>query len=205
MSLEAKLATLITEASFEPLTSSQADSFAKYIELFLKWNQKTNLSAIRDEDEILRRHILESIQCAQILPAGLTSLLDFGSGGGLPGVPISILHPESEVTLAESQIKKATFLNEVVRTLSLKAKVHSARAELLTRKFDCVSLRAVDKMTEAVQAATHLLDPGGWLVLMTTTTDSTPLQAAAGPALTWQDPIPIHASDSRLILLGRKS
>jgi 16S rRNA (guanine527-N7)-methyltransferase len=205
VSREVKLSALLAEAGFESLTSSQADRFAKYIDLFLRWNEKTNLSAIREEDEILRRHILESIQCARTLPAGLTSLLDFGSGGGLPGIPISILHPDIEVTLAESQIKKATFLNEVVRTLSLNAKVHSARAELLNRKFDCVTLRAVDKMTEAVQAASHLVSSNGWMVLMTTAADTATHQAAAGPNFTWIPPTPILASDSRLILLGHKN
>ena len=204
VSREAKLASLIAEAGLEQLTADQADNFAEYIDLFLKWNDKTNLSSIRDEDDILRRHILESIQCAQTLPAGLSSLLDFGSGGGLPGVPISILHPEISVTLAESQIKKATFLNEVVRSLGLNAKVHSARAELLTSKFDCVTLRAVDKMSEAVHAASQLIPPAGWLVLMTTISESTPHQSAAGPHFTWQLPIPVHASGSRIFLFGQK-
>lgn len=205
MSLEEKLANLLAEVGFPKLTSAQAVSFSNYLELFLKWNQKTNLSAVRDEDEILRRHILESIQCALLLPAGLSSLLDFGSGGGLPGIPISILHPEIEVTLGESQIKKATFLNEVVRTLGLNAKVHSARAEQLTAKFSCVTLRAVDKMPEAILAATNLLGPGGWLVLMTSAADSSPHQTAAGPGFSWQPPATIQRSDSRLILLGQKS
>lgn len=204
MSHKEALAALLTEAGFHPLTPGQASHLELYIELFLKWNQKTNLSAIRDENEILRRHILESIQCSQSLPPGLGTLLDFGSGGGLPGVPISILHPGIQLTLAESQIKKATFLNEVVRALGLNAKVHSARSETLSQEFDCVTLRAVDRMAAAVSAAGQLVRSGGWLALMTTTHETSSHQAAAGPGFRWQPPIPLYGSDSRVILFGQK-
>jgi len=88
--------------------------------------------------------------CARSLPAGNRSLLDFGSGGGFPGIPIAICRAEIAVTLAESQGKKAAFLQEVVRVLGLSAKVHPQRAELLGGLFDCVTLRAVDRMDEAV-------------------------------------------------------
>lgn len=200
-----RLNQFLVEANLAPLTAAQANQFSTYLELFLHWNERTNLSAIRDIESILRRHFLESIFCAHILPAGISNLLDYGSGGGFPGIPIAILNPSLQLTLAESQIKKATFLNEVVRTLKLNVKVHSSRAELLTQKFDCVTLRAVDRMAEAVQSATALIAPSGWLLLMTTDTDSSALTTTAGESISWLPPTPIPIGDHRILLLGQKS
>ena len=116
----------------------------------------------------LSRHFIESIAVARNLPLGIGTLLDFGSGAGLPGIPIALCRPEIVVTLAESQSKKAAFLQEVVRVLGLEAKVHAQRAEVLRTVFDCVTMRAVDKMPKAVAAAVPLVAPAGWLALMTT-------------------------------------
>lgn len=205
MSTAAKLACLVAEACLTPLTALQSQLFTQYVELFLRWNQKINLSSIRDVDEILRRHILESVACAQAIPHAITSLLDFGSGGGLPGIPIAILHPQIQITLAESQSKKAAFLAEVLRSLKLNCSLHSTRAEQLNSTFDCVTLRAVDKMPAAVKAATHLLNPRGCLVLMTTISEADTHLAAAGSAFTWLDPLPLYDSASRIILIGGKA
>ena len=92
-----------------------------------------------------------------------TVMLDFGSGAGFPGIPISLCRPEIQVTLAESQGKKAAFLQEAVRVLGLAAKVHAGRAETAATRFDCVVLRAVDRMELAVQVASGLVGPAaGW-------------------------------------------
>src|SRR5580692_3491382 len=119
-----------------------------YLDLLLKWNARTNLTAIRDPEEIVRRHFGESLFAGQHLDTPLPeTLLDLGSGAGFPGLPIALLHPEIKVTLAESQNKKATFLREVVRTLNLpNVEVWAARAESLppSRQFHTVTLRAVD-------------------------------------------------------------
>jgi 16S rRNA (guanine527-N7)-methyltransferase len=200
-----RLNELIKAARMAPLTETEAEQFSAYLELFLRWNERINLSAIRDAESILSRHFLESILCARALPAPIAILLDYGSGGGLPGVPIAILNPEVHVTLAESQSKKAAFLSEVVRALSLNAKVHSSRAELLQTKFDCVTLRAVDKMAEAVQSASTLVALNGWLVLMTTSTDSSALTTAAGDLYEWSTPQSLPGADLRIILIGQKS
>jgi 16S rRNA (guanine527-N7)-methyltransferase len=90
-----------------------------YLDLLLKWNARTNLTAIRDPEEIVRRHFGESLFAGVHLAAKLSSeatLLDLGSGAGFPGLPIQLLLPGLQVTLAESQNKKATFLREAVRT-----------------------------------------------------------------------------------------
>src|ERR1019366_3159291 len=155
-----RLAALLAEAGIAPLDAEQADRFEAYLSLFVRWNERVNLTSIRDEEGILSRHLIESIACARALPAGISTLLDFGSGGGFPGIPIALCRPEIAVTLAESQGKKAAFLQEAIRVLGISAKVHSGRAETLGVQFDCVTLRAVDKMELAVQAASKLVRPG---------------------------------------------
>jgi 16S rRNA (guanine527-N7)-methyltransferase len=141
-----------------------------YLDLLLKWNARTNLTAIRDPEEIVRRHFGESLFAARHLGTPAT-LLDLGSGAGFPGLPIALLRPEIEVTLAESQNKKATFLRETVRTLNLpNVEVWAARAEALpaSRRFHTVTLRAVDNMEAALPAARARVAPGGEIALLTT-------------------------------------
>ncbi len=128
------------------------EQLAVYLELILKWNARTNLTAIREPEEIVRRHFGESLFVGRYLDACAT-LLDFGSGAGFPGVPIQLLHPKVQVTLAESQGKKAAFLREVVRELGLGTEVWAGRVEAMPvgRRFDAVAMRAVDKMEDAVR------------------------------------------------------
>jgi 16S rRNA (guanine527-N7)-methyltransferase len=129
-----------------------------YLDLLLRWNARTNLTAIRDPEEIVRRHFGESlfagVHLAPLLPPPST-LLDFGSGAGFPGLPIQLLVPELHVTLAESQGKKASFLREAVRTLGLKTEVWAKRVEEMPpdRRFNIVVLRAVDNMDAAMEVA----------------------------------------------------
>jgi 16S rRNA (guanine527-N7)-methyltransferase len=124
---------------------------ATYLDLILKWNARTNLTAIRTPEEIVRRHFGESLFVATHL-GECTTLLDFGSGAGFPGIPIQLLHPEIAVTLSESQGKKAAFLREVARTLNLTTEIWAARVESIpqNRQFDTIVLRAVDNMEAAV-------------------------------------------------------
>jgi 16S rRNA (guanine527-N7)-methyltransferase len=126
-----------------------------YLDLLLKWNARTNLTAIRDPEEIVRRHFGESLFAAHHLDPETSTLLDFGSGAGFPGLPIALLRPDIQVTLAESQNKKATFLREAVRTLNLSTEVWPNRVEAMppSRQFHTVALRAVDNMTSAIAAA----------------------------------------------------
>src|SRR5271157_608723 len=152
-----RLNELLEEAGQPSLAAAIAARFAEYLSLLVRWNARVNLTAIRDEEGILSRHFVESIACARALPAGISTLLDYGSGAGFPGIPIALCRPEISVTLAESQGKKAAFLQEAARVLGLSAKVHGQRAELLTTSFDCVTLRAVDHMQQAVSAASHLV------------------------------------------------
>src|SRR2546421_1007068 len=101
------------------LSAEQITSVQEYMKVLLFWNEKINLTAIRDPMEILHRHFCESMFAAVGVPLEKGRLADVGSGGGFPGLPLKIVRPELEVYLIESNIKKATFLAEVVRELGL--------------------------------------------------------------------------------------
>jgi 16S rRNA (guanine527-N7)-methyltransferase len=198
-----RLIALLVESSQPPLDPVLTQSFETLLSLFLRWSARINLTAIRDQDGILSRHFVESIACARALPAGVSTLLDYGSGAGFPGIPIALCRPEISVTMAESQGKKAAFLSEAVRVLKISAKVYSGRAEDLHAVYDCVTLRAVDKMDRAVQAATKLVRPGGWLALLTTITALPALKAAAGAEFSWTTVSLFPGNDTRLLALGK--
>ena len=109
---------------------TQIQQIQRYMALLLKWNDAMNLTAIQDPLEILYRHFCESMFGAALLPVGHGRLADVGSGGGFPGLPLKILRPDLEVCLIESNVKKATFLAEVVRELGL------PRARVLVSRYD---------------------------------------------------------------------
>jgi 16S rRNA (guanine527-N7)-methyltransferase len=206
-SIKYELNDLLAAAHSPLLNSSQSAQFDAYLSLILRWNARINLTAVSDAQSILERHFVESIACAHALPKGISSLLDFGSGAGLPGIPIAICRPEISVTLAESQGKKAAFLHQVARTLDLPIpiKVHAGRAETLTVQYDCVALRAVERMEMAVEAATWLLRIGGWIAAMTTLKDLAKIQIAAGPGFEWLAPTLLPGSDQRVAALASKT
>lgn len=197
-----RLNGLLRAEGLSELRTEACRRFQAYLSVLLRWNARVNLTAIRSEDGILSRHFLESIQCARLIPAGVMSLLDFGSGGGFPGIPIAICRPEIAVTLAESQGRKAAFLREALRAADVRANVHAARAETLADPFDCVTMRAVDDMENAVKAAAVLVSRGGWLVLMSTDGDVPKFVAAAGPGFDWQPQIHLPGSAQRVIAMG---
>ncbi len=200
-----RLNELLAEANLRILQLSQAKQFNDHLSLILRWNARTNLTSVRDPETILARHFVESIACAQTLPAGIATLLDYGSGAGFPGIPIAICRPEIAVTLAESQGKKAAFLQEAIRITGIAAKVHSGRAETLTTQFECVTLRAVEKMEQAVKSAAYLVAPNGWIAILTTHDHFPALRTAATPSFHWSTPHPLTGSESRILALARKS
>jgi len=202
---ETRLNQLLTSAGSTPLDIKVSEQFTAYFSLLQKWNAKTNLTAIRDEEGILSRHFLESILCARALPNDLHTLLDFGSGAGFPGIPIALMRVNLLVTLAESQNKKASFLREAVRTLGLTTKVHSGRAEDLKERFDCITLRAVDKMEKAVPAAINLLSANGWLAVLTTREEAPAIQTLVSQSaqIDWKPIQPLPPASNRVLLLGQ--
>ncbi len=151
---------------------------AVYLELLLRWNARTNLTAIREPEEIVKRHFGESLFTAGVVRRWLRDgeqVLDFGSGAGFPGVPLQLLLPEVQVVLAESQGKKAAFLHEVVRSLGLRCAVWAGRVEAMPaeRRFRAVMMRAVDRMEEMADMAKGRVERGGVLVRLTAGTEPT--------------------------------
>lgn len=195
----------VAAAGLTPLSPGAGDLLAYYLQLLLRWNARLNLTAVREPSQIISRHLIESIQCAQALPKALT-LLDFGSGAGLPGIPIAIVRHEIRITLGESQRKKAAFLRESVRTLALNAEVYDGRIEKMPedRLFEAITLRAVDNMAEACQAAMERLAPAGWLVLFATVRTEQSLKAVL-PDISWKHRLPIAGLDDGLLLMGQKA
>jgi len=165
----ARIAELLTPYFPDPDDNLLAQ-LSTYLDLLVKWNARTNLTAVRDPEQMVRRHFGESLFTARHLPPCQT-LLDLGSGAGFPGLPIQLALPNLKVTLAESQNKKASFLREVVRTLNLPTEVWAARVETMpaTRTFDVVTLRAVDNPETALKLARSLLKSGGTIAHLTTT------------------------------------
>jgi 16S rRNA (guanine527-N7)-methyltransferase len=198
-----RLNALLMREGLPKLAASLEEQFDAYLSLILRWNARTSLTAIRDAEEIVSRHFVESIASAVAVPEGVRTLLDFGSGAGFPGIPIALCRPEISVTLAESQNKKAAFLREAVRTLGLKTTVHGKRAEDLATDFDCVILRAVDRMETAVSAASHLVSFSGWIMIMTTESEVLSVQKAAGRGFTWQSIVRLPLSAERIIAVGK--
>ena len=148
-----------------------SSSLSRFVDLLTETNRKFNLTAIRDREEVWSRHILDSLRLLPHLPADATSLLDVGSGGGLPGLPIAIARPDLAVTLLEATKKKARFLDEARATLDLSAvAVVNARAEDLDRRhrnrFDVVTARAVAPLPVLLELTIPFTRIGGVVLAM---------------------------------------
>ena len=133
---------------FTFLTETQREQFEKMNSLYQDWNQKINVVSRKDIDELYLRHVLHSLGVAKIqeFNAG-AQILDVGTGGGFPGIPLAILFPETQFTLVDAIGKKIKVVNEVVDGLGLKnVTAHHARVEDLPGQFDFIVSRAVAAM-----------------------------------------------------------
>ena len=138
-----------------------------YINLLLQQNQTINLTAITDPLEAVTKHLMDALSVAQYVPEG--KVVDLGSGGGCPGIPLAIIKPESQVVLVESKNKKADFLNTTIRALKLKnTKIICQRAESVQfiKKADAVVCRALGSISYFVSVAGHMLKKQGRLLAM---------------------------------------
>ncbi|OFZ86147.1 MAG: 16S rRNA (guanine(527)-N(7))-methyltransferase [Betaproteobacteria bacterium RBG_16_64_18] len=150
-----------------PLGKDQQGLLLQYLVLLDKWNQVYNLTAIRDLTKMVEAHLLDSLSAVPLL-AG-ESVLDVGSGAGLPGIPIAVAKPGWEVTLLDSNHKKAAFLRQAVAELALKnANVVCERVEswVAPKKFEVIISRAFSDLGEFVSLAGGLLAPGGVIAAM---------------------------------------
>jgi 16S rRNA (guanine527-N7)-methyltransferase len=153
------------------LSIDQVNLFFLYLDELKKWNRKINLTAIRDERDIVIKHILDSLSYIKgFTPTQGLRLLDMGSGAGFPAIPIKITAPGVTVTLVESVKKKASFLRHIARLLNLNhVTVLDQRTEELDASyhaaFDVVTARAFADMEKALAAGKHFLTSQGHMVL----------------------------------------
>jgi 16S rRNA (guanine527-N7)-methyltransferase len=220
------------------LSAIQLQHISTYIDILQHWNARINLTAIRNEEEIVTRHFGESLFAAIHLfpkvypvpgacpersrrvppvvkgfdvdiaearsPKAEARVADVGSGAGFPGIPIKLWAPNIALTLIESNQKKATFLREVTRAITLTdINIQNVRAETIQpSSFDVVTLRAVERFENILPTAARLVTPAGRLALLIA---SSQLEATRSilPNVSWDPPVPIPQSQSRLFLVGR--
>ncbi len=152
------------------INNNQLELFKKHYKLLLEWNKKINLIS-RKEENILEKHFLDSIlflpefEKLDVTNHISTTVLDIGSGGGFPGIPLAIMKPEWNFTLCESTTKKAKFLISLVKELELKnTRIINDRVENIASKFNLVTARAVAKLDILIKYALPLLKPKGFLL-----------------------------------------
>jgi 16S rRNA (guanine527-N7)-methyltransferase len=188
----------------------QMEQLEKHFALLLKWNQKINLTAIREPDEIAARHFAESLFLSKLLPAPRGLMVDVGSGAGFPGLPLKIAWPETPAVLLEPNHKKETFLKEVIRSCGLEGiEVRDERLEEtisadLAGRAALVTMRAVKPSEELLDDLAKLLQPNGSAALFLGAVDAASIAAtpSSSRSFQWQTPAPIPHSDQRIILIG---
>ncbi len=165
------------------------DKFAVHALELMKWTSKTNLTTITDPLEVAVKHYLDSLVPAPMIQSD-SSLLDIGSGGGFPGIPLKILMPSLSVTLIDASRKKVSFLMHVIRKLGLEnIVVRHIRAEDLAKEshpantYDVIISRALSSMDDIVVMARPLLAEGGLIMALKssiTRSEIAPMHSAAG-------------------------
>ena len=188
------------------LSDEQVQRIQRYITILRHWNEKLNLTAIRAPLEILHRHFCESMYAAVTVPIDSGRLADIGSGPGFPGLPLKILRPDLELFLVESNIKKGTFLAEVLRELGLtNARVLISRYEELGEELaplDFVCSRAVGEFGPFLEWAASDQLSAGRVILWIGGQDLE--EARKSTQWEWQEPIPLPQSLRRYLLVGSR-
>jgi 16S rRNA (guanine(527)-N(7))-methyltransferase RsmG len=188
------------------VNEQQVLQIQQYIEILLAWNEKINLTAIRDPLDILYRHFCESMYAAVAVPVENGRLADVGSGGGFPGLPLKILSPNLRVFLVEANLKKATFLAEVIRELGLTdAQVLVRRYEELGEEIaplDYVCSRALGEFPSFLEWAHSEQIAVKQVILWIGARDLPEIQKIR--TWEWREPIQVLHSLRRLILVGHK-
>lgn len=203
-----RIAELLQPYLVGSLSPSQLNAVYTHMNLLVRWSTKTNMTAVRDPEAIITRHFGESfftagVVLAEEMPA---TVFDLGSGAGFPGIPLAIYAPQVAVTLIEAQNKKATFLKESVRALSLKnVTVLGARGETLLShktKAHMVTMRAVENFGESAILAAQLVRAGGCLALLIGA-GQVEVAHRLLPGIRWKGPVPIPGGTARVVLSGR--
>lgn len=156
--LKSHLESLLTQTTLQ-LTEQQVDLLIQYVELLNKWNKAYNLTSVRDPQEMVVKHILDSLMVGEKLKGN--TFIDVGTGPGLPGIPLAIMFPEKQFVLLDSLGKRITFLKQVVYLLKLEnvepiqSRVEEYRPEI---PFDGVLSRAFSSLDDMVTWCSHLID-----------------------------------------------
>lgn len=166
MKLKEELNSGILQLGLE-IDSGAQQKLLDYLALLVKWNKVYNLTAIRDPEQMVSHHLLDSLAVLPHLWAG--RWLDVGCGAGLPGLVLAIAHPDWSVTLLDSNSKKTGFVQQAIIELGLKnVTVRCARVEEVTatEKFDGIISRAFTELGDFLKITDHLLAPhGGWVAM----------------------------------------
>lgn len=144
------------------LSETQQDKLLSYLALLKKWNKTYNLTALRDEAQMLSHHLLDSLTLLPYIGSAQT-MMDIGSGGGMPGIPAAICRPDVQITLVDANTKKTTFLQQAAIELGLSnVKVVSGRVEALQgQTADLVTSRAFAELADFVGLTRQLLNANG--------------------------------------------
>jgi 16S rRNA (guanine527-N7)-methyltransferase len=189
------------------IEDKQVEQIQQYTRILLAWNDKLNLTAIRDPLEILYRHFCESMYGVTVLPVEKCRLADVGSGAGFPGLPLKIIRPDLEVFLIESSVKKATFMAEVIRELGLTdARVLVSRFEELGEEvapLDFVCSRALGGFTAFLEWAGSPQVSATNVLLWLGGRDLEEVRAI--PGWQWKAPKSMPHSLQRFLLCGSKA
>jgi len=181
-----------------------ADSIRTYISLLLRWNSKISLTTVIDPVEILKFHFGESLFALSNIPISDGRLADVGSGAGFPGLPLALVAPSLEVVLIESNLKKATFMSEVVRELKImNATVWRGRFEDLEQKtgLSFVTARALGSYDALLKWSSAALNSDGRVILWLGDRDSANISSIE--SWNWSAPIQIPHSERRVIITGK--
>lgn len=154
------------------INDEEINEFSIYMDLLLEWNEKINLTAITEKNEIILKHFIDSLTIYKYIKEN-DKIADVGTGAGFPGIPLAIMKNKNEVNLVDSLNKRINFLNEVIQKIELEnvIAIHS-RAEDLGKdkkyreKFDIVTSRAVANLTVLVEYLLPLVDVGGYCICM---------------------------------------
>ncbi|MFA5779767.1 MAG: 16S rRNA (guanine(527)-N(7))-methyltransferase RsmG [Elusimicrobiota bacterium] len=157
------------------LDKRQIGQFSIYFDELKKWNQRFNLIGPATDEEIIKRHFLDSLSVLSVLPTlpDAPCFLDIGTGAGFPGIPVKIVLPAISLTLLDSSKKKTEFLRHLCKKLDIKAEIICNRAESVVKmstyqsKYDFVAARAVAKLSTAEELCLPFLKTGGTLILQT--------------------------------------
>lgn len=149
------------------ISEEKQQQLIEYVNLLNKWNAVYNLTALRQDEQIISRHILDSLSVLPFL-TNIKTIIDIGSGGGMPGIPIAIAIPEVEITLLDSNSKKTSFLQQAIIELKLNnVTVKNERAEAFyEQKFDAVISRAFAELSSFTQLTCHMLNENSvWIAM----------------------------------------